>query len=86
MANATISGTPTATGTFTFKIKATNEWGSDEKEFTIKILGIIPVITTTTLPDGRVGTAYNQTIAVTGTDPITVTKSTGTLPPGLTLS
>lgn len=86
MASATISGTPTAAGTYTFKVKAENEWGSDEKQLTIKILGIVPVIATTSLPDGRVGTAYSQTITVNGTDPITITKSSGTLPPGLTLA
>ena len=42
-------------------------------------------ITTTTLPDGKVGEAYNQTLAATGTNPITWGIETGTLPDGLTL-
>lgn len=45
-----------------------------------------PAITTTTLPDGKVGEAYNQTLAATGTTPITWSIETGTLPDGLTLA
>jgi len=52
-----------------------------------------PIITTTTLPNGTVGTAYNQTFSATGDTPITwsdapITWSieTGALPDGLTLS
>ena len=44
-----------------------------------------PAITTTTLPDGKVGEAYNQTLAATGTNPITWSIETGALPDGLTL-
>ena len=44
-----------------------------------------PAITTVTLPDGKVGDAYSQTLAATGTNPITWGIETGTLPDGLTL-
>ena len=44
-----------------------------------------PAITTVTLPDGKVGDAYNQTLAATGTNPITWGIEAGTLPDGLTL-
>ena len=44
-----------------------------------------PVITTVALPDGKVGDAYNQTLAATGTNPITWGIEAGTLPDGLTL-
>ena len=44
-----------------------------------------PAITTATLPDGKVGEAYNQTLAATGTNPITWGIKTGDLPDGLTL-
>ncbi len=44
-----------------------------------------PAITTATLPDGKVGEAYNQTLAATGTNPIAWGIETGTLPDGLTL-
>lgn len=44
-----------------------------------------PAITTTSLPEGQVGTAYNQTLTATGDDPITWSVS-GSLPAGLSLS
>ncbi len=45
---------------------------------------IAPTITTESLPDGEVGTAYSQTLVATGDTPITWTVS-GTLPAGLSL-
>ena len=44
-----------------------------------------PAITTVALPDGKVGDAYNQTLAATGTNPITWGIETCNLPDGLTL-
>src|SRR5687767_10395558 len=44
-------------------------------------------ITTGTLPDGQVGTAYAVTFnAIGGVTPYTWTQPIGTLPPGLTLN
>jgi len=47
--------------------------------------GTAPTITTTSLPGGTVGTAYNQTLTATGDTPITW-SFTGTLPAGLSLA
>ena len=44
-----------------------------------------PAITTVALPDGKVGDAYSQTLAATGTNPITWGIEAGSLPDGLTL-
>ena len=44
-----------------------------------------PAITTVALPDGKVGEVYSQTLAATGTNPITWSIEAGTLPDGLTL-
>ena len=44
-----------------------------------------PAITTVALPDGKVGDAYRQTLAATGTNPITWGIEAGSLPDGLTL-
>ncbi|MCL2511939.1 MAG: T9SS type A sorting domain-containing protein, partial [Bacteroidales bacterium] len=43
-------------------------------------------ITTTTLPDGTVGTPYSATLTADGDTPITWTIETGNLPTGLTLN
>jgi len=88
-ANGTITGTPTATGTFTFTARAQNSAGQHTRQFTITIAAaaaVAPSITTATLPNGTVGTAYSQTLAATGTAPITWTISAGALPAGLTLN
>jgi len=87
-----LSGTPTATGTFNFTIRATDSTtpthNTTTKAFALTLLA--PVITITTaspLPAGTVGTAYSQTFAGTGgTLPYSWTVSAGTLPGGLTLT
>lgn len=45
-----------------------------------------PKITTTTLPNGTVGTAYNQTLIADGTAPIKWSVTDGSLPDGLNLN
>ncbi|MGI0518950.1 putative Ig domain-containing protein [Microbacterium maritypicum] len=44
-----------------------------------------PVIVTSSLPDGTVGTTYTATVEATGPGPITLAVTTGSLPPGLAL-
>ena len=44
---------------------------------------VAPTITTASLPNGRVGVAYNQVVQATGTAPITTAVSVGTLPDGV---
>jgi hypothetical protein len=86
-ATGVISGTPTTAGTSIFTVVATDS---------NKVTGQVPLsivitptplsVTTTTLPNGTVGTAYSQTLAATGgTSPYTWTN-TGALPAGLTLN
>ena len=85
-AGGIISGTPTSVTTSNFTVKATNSFGSDTKALSITINGIPPVITTTTLSNGIVGTSYSQTLAATGTTPMNWSLSSGSLPTGLSLS
>lgn len=47
---------------------------------------VTPKITTDSLPNGTVGTAYNQTLIADGTAPITWSVTGGSLPDGLSLS
>ncbi|WP_158386801.1 ferritin family protein [Candidatus Methanoplasma termitum] len=47
--------------------------------------GAAPTITTTTLPDGKVGVSYSYTITATGDVPITWNVSAGSLPAGLNI-
>jgi len=48
--------------------------------------GTAPAITTVSLPGGTVGSSYRQTLAATGTAPITWSLADGNLPGGLSLS
>jgi FtsP/CotA-like multicopper oxidase with cupredoxin domain len=82
-----ISGTPTAAGTFSFTARVADANLSAATQL-LSIVVVAPVtITTTALPGGNVGNAYNQTLAATGgTLPYTWSVSVGTLPAGLTLN
>jgi len=56
-----------------------------QKESTLYLVTI--TLSPATLPNGTVGTAYNQTLMASGgTAPYTFAQTAGTLPPGLTLS
>ena len=85
-----ISGTPTATGTFSFIVQATDHGTvpqSQTKNLTITINPSTLQITTTSLANGQVGAAYNQSVNATGgTPPYTWSISSGELPAGLALN
>ena len=64
-----------------------NYCGTAEHYFTIsENTAAAPTITTDTLTNGKVGTAYSQTLTADGTTPITWSVSGGALPEGLTLN
>ena len=78
-----ITGSPTNAGRATFAISATDANGvTGSQNFTFHSF----VITPASLPDGSVGTSYNQTIGGgDGLAPYTFAVSTGSLPAGLSL-
>jgi hypothetical protein len=82
-----VSGKPTAVGSQTFTITATNVGGTDSKEYTLAVdaAAVAPSITLSSFPDARVGSAYSQAVTATGTTPISFEVSSGSLPAGLTL-
>lgn len=84
-----ISGTPTMAGTFGFIVQVVDsETPSMMATKSVSIM-INPqlAVTTTTLPDGTVGTAYSTTLASNGgTPPVTWAVTTGTLPASLSLN
>jgi hypothetical protein len=84
-----ITGTPTLPGSASFTVQATDSTkvtGQAALSITVNAaLGPV-TITTTSLPDATVGTAYSQTLGASGgTPPYTWSITTGTLPAGLTL-
>ena len=83
-----IAGTPTAAGTSSFTVRVQDAGGqSDTQALSITInLPAGPVVTTTTLPAGTLGQAYNQTVhASGGVGSLTWSISAGTLPAGLNI-
>src|SRR5262249_665952 len=84
----TLSGTPTADGTFNFTVEAidsANAGGSQSYSLTVgnPTIAFAPA----SLPGGTVGAAYSQTITASGsTTPFHFTISAGALPTGLFLN
>jgi YVTN family beta-propeller protein len=82
-----ISGTPTAAGSATFTITATNSAGTDSRTFTVTVVpaAVAPVVMSGSLPAGEVGSAYSSTVTASGSPAPVFTVSSGTLPAGLVL-
>lgn len=82
-----LTGTPTAAGTYTFEVKVTDVYGfeGDSGSQTLEVV-TAPSIATGTLVDGKVGVAYEATIEATGGTAPYVWSSTGDLPAGLTFA
>lgn len=83
-----ISGTPSAAGTYTFAVTASNAQGSATQSFTgtVTASALAPTITTTSLGTLVQGTPFSQTLNASGTSPLTWTVSAGLLPAGLSLN
>src|SRR5205823_4610321 len=85
--NGQISGTPTASGSFSFTALAIDANSNRAtKDFTLTVASGLTITTAPTLPDGASGAAYGVTLAGTGgTPPYAWSVTAGSLPPGLTL-
>ena len=85
-----ISGTPTTAGTFNFTPQVTDSLSqTDPTPPALSITIVLPAppnITTTTLANGTIASAYSQTVQATGGTGTLTWSSTGTLPTGLSLS
>ncbi len=86
-----ISGTPTAVGTLTFTVTATNGAPAPDnaasKSLSITINDVPPVITSVSpLPGGTIDSSYSVTLAATSNTDVTWSISSGSLPAGLSLA
>jgi hypothetical protein len=82
-----LHGTPTAGGTSSFTIQATNGAQTVAKAFALTVYAKLVIRTGSSLPDGQVGSAYSTTLSGTGGVPAGYSWSVtaGSLPPGLSL-
>jgi YVTN family beta-propeller protein len=89
--NGILTGTPTATGSFPFTVQVADS-SSPQKtasaSLTLVITNAPPLVfRSTSMPTAVVGQPYVQALPVAGgTQPYNATVTSGTLPPGLTLS
>ena len=85
-----ISGTPTATGTFSFTVQVADSAGqvvTRALSITINLPAPPTITTSSPLPGGTVNQPYSETLTATGgTPPFAWTVSAGSLPTNLTLS
>lgn len=85
-ADGTISGTPGASGQFTFTAHALDSEGlTADRAFTLTVF-LRPSIVTSSLPEGRIGDAYSASLEATGRAPFQWSITSGSLPQGLALS
>lgn len=81
-----LSGTPTTDGTYVFTVTASDAMGESASKNYIVFIDPPVMFTTTSLPSGAVGTAYNQTIQASGGAVFLKFSETGTMPSGITLN
>ena len=90
LSGAAISGTPTTVGTSTFTLRVTDSNTpplTTDKAFTLSVVVPLMITTTSPLPAGGTGVAYNQGLSVAGgLAPYSFSVITGTLPAGLALA
>jgi hypothetical protein len=81
-----LSGTPTGGATtHTIVFRATNSQDTADRTLTLEVVVGVSV-TTTTLPNGQVGTAYSQPLEAAGVAPFAWSITSGSLPAGLSLA
>ena len=83
-----ISGTPTTVGDTTLRVKASNSYGYDTKDLNLRVNAALdlPAITTTSLPEGTVGTSYSAALNASGSNVSWMLATGYDMPEGLTLS
>jgi len=80
-----ISGTPSSVGTFDFTVQVTSAGLTASEDYSITILPALAV-TTTSLPNGRIGVIYSHFLKAAGGDgSFTWSLTSGSLPGGLNL-
>lgn len=87
-ATGLLGGTPTASGTFNFTVRATDNFGqSGQQAYTLQVAAPVLTINPATLPAANMGIAYSQTVVASGGNaPYSYAVTAGSLPAGLGLN
>ncbi len=89
LSNDTVSGTPTANGTYTFTLTATDAYGCTGSRNDTVVVTSCPVFSfsPSSLANRDSGSAFSDTVhAIGGTAPYTYTLNSGSVPPGMSLT
>lgn len=81
----TLSGTPTAPGSYTFTVEVTDSVSASATQQLTIVIGGLTITTAASLPSAALGTAYSQAVTAAGTPPYTWAITQGALPDGLSL-
>jgi hypothetical protein len=83
-----LSGSPTAAGSYTFAVSATDNLGNTGSNgYQVQVTALTVTLAPASLPDGAVGTTYSQAISASGgTGPYNYAVASGALPPGIALA
>jgi uncharacterized repeat protein (TIGR01451 family) len=82
-----LSGTPTASGSYSFTVKVTDTLGATNSKAATVVIAAAPALANPAPPSAQAAVAYSDPLTVTGgTGPFTWVVSSGSLPPGLSLS
>jgi uncharacterized protein YhjY with autotransporter beta-barrel domain len=85
-----LSGTPTAGGSFSFTVTATDAGAGGltaSRAYNVTVAAATIALSPATLPGGQAGVSYSQTVTATGgTGPYSYSVTSGALPAGVSLS
>ncbi|MDX6511012.1 MAG: hypothetical protein QOE36_516 [Gaiellaceae bacterium] len=86
-ANGSLTGVPSAGGTFSFGVKITDSLGATMTRTYVFRVALVALTVTASLPDGAYGRVYDQTFAASGGTPqYSFSLAGGILPAGLTFT
>lgn len=84
-----VTGTPTAAGTFTIQVYAANAGGDETAVHQIVVAAapvVVPTLPAASWPAVQVNTPFSQSVTAAGDEPITFSADPATLPPGVKLT
>jgi hypothetical protein len=81
-----ITGTPTTSGNFSFRVNAQADTCSGFRDYNITIACPTTTLSPATLPGGTAGSPYSQTLSVTPAGSYTFSLVQGSLPSGISLN